>query len=363
MKIVRIRISHNSKHIMKNIFLSLIIFVSLFFIPINAYAQAERKEAVISEMDNGAVTIQIVEGNEKGKKYPVALFDDKQIGNQKIAVGDRVIVSFMNTPGVGRQAIIVDHVRRLPLLILTSLFIVIVLVVGRKKGILSLAAMIISFLIIGRLILPQILVGNDPVIISLIGAIFIIPTLFYISHGFNWKTTIAVAGTFLSLIVTGLLAVVFVHFTKLTGFAAEEATFIQAAGQNIDIRSLLLAGIIIGAMGVLDDITISQTSIVEKLIKANPKYKGRVLFAEAMDIGRDHIASLVNTLVLVYAGAALPLFVLFYSSNFTYSEVVNMELVATEIVRTLVSSIGIVLAVPLTTFIAVLNSEKLRVKS
>ena len=345
---------------MKKYFVFLFLIFSILLRPTATYAKDERMDAHITQLQDGNIMIQIDEGQKKNMEYPVALFDNKQIKNQNLQVGDAVIISFMKGPQGKEQAVIVDHVRRFPLLVLVALFIIIVLVIGRTKGILSIISMIISFLIIGRLILPQILLGNDPVIISLIGAIFIIPTLFYISHGFHWKTTIAVIGTFLSLIITGILAIVFVQFAKLTGFAAEEATFIQAAGQNIDIKSLLLAGIIIGAMGVLDDITISQTAIVEKLIKANPKYKGPELFREAMDVGRDHIASLVNTLVLVYAGAALPLFVLFYTSAYSYREVINMEIVATEIVRTLVSSIGIVLAVPITTVISVWYADKLK---
>lgn len=345
---------------MKKILTTLFLVIAVCSFPHTIHAQMDRLEAIIVDFHNTMITIRVEEGALKGKEYPVALFDNRQIGSQNLQEGDRVLISFMTSPQGEEQAVIVDHVRRAPLLILFLIFIATVLVIARKKGLLAIVAMVISFFIIGRFILPQILLGNDPVLISLMGALFIIPSLFYISHGFNTKTTIAVVSTFLTLIVTGVLAVVFVHFAKLTGFAAEEAIFIQAAGQNIDIQSLLLAGIIIGAMGVLDDITISQTSIVEKLIKANPKYTGRELFTEAMDIGRDHIASLVNTLVLVYAGAALPLFVLFYSSPFSYGEVVNMELVATEIVRTLVSSIGIVLAVPLTTLIATWYSARLR---
>lgn len=347
---------------MKHLLIVLLLLATTLSQPTNIMAQAEQVEAQILRLQGNNIIVTVQEGALKGREFPVALYDDKQIGNQDLRVGDRVIVSFMTSPQAGQQAIIVDHVRRIPLLVLSMLFIAVVLIIGRKKGILSLAAMVISFLIIGRLIIPQILIGNDPVLISLIGGMFIIPTLFYISHGFTWKTTLAVVGTFLSLILTGLLAIVFVQFTRLTGFAAEEATFIQATGQNVDIQSLLLAGIIIGAMGVLDDITISQTAIVEKLIKANPKYTKPELFREAMDVGRDHIASLVNTLVLVYAGAALPLFVLFYSSTYTYSQVINMELVATEIVRTLVASIGIVLAVPFTTLIATWQIDKLKEK-
>lgn len=347
---------------MKYIFVVLSLVCLLLLSPISVSAQMDRFEATIVQVYKQDITVKIESGPQKGKNFPVSLYDDRQLKSQNLRVGDGVLISFMTSQQYGTQVVIVDHIRKTPLLVLFLLFIAVVLIVGRKKGILSLCAMIISFLIIGRLIMPQILLGNNPVIISLIGSLFIIPSLFYIAHGFGTKTTIAVIGTFLSLIVTGLLAIFFVQFAKLTGFAAEEAIFIQATGQNVDIQSLLLAGIIIGAMGVLDDITISQTSLVEKLIRANPKYTKRQLFAEAMDVGRDHIASLVNTLILVYAGASLPLFVLFYSSSFSYSEVINMELVATEIVRTLVSSIGIVLAVPLTTIIATWQLDKLRDK-
>ena len=246
--------------------------IYLLLLPFPVQAQMERVEAKITRLQGNSISVLIKEGPQVGKEYLVALFDNKQIGSQNLEVGDEVIISFIQVQGGEQRAVIVDHVRRTPLIILAGLFFSAVLLVGRKKGILSLIAMMISFLIIGRLILPQILLGNNPVLVSLIGALFIIPTLFYISHGFNTKTTVAVVGTFLSLIVTGILAVIFVHITRLTGFAAEEATFIQASGQNVDIQSLLLAGIIIGAMGVLDDITISQTSIVEKLAKANPKY-------------------------------------------------------------------------------------------
>lgn len=347
---------------MKYIFVLFLLAGPLLLSPMRVSAQMDHFEATIVQVQDKDISVKIESGPQKGKIFPVSLYDDRQMKNQNLRVGDGVLVSFMTSQQYGTQVVIVDHIRRTALLILFVLFIAVVLVVGRKKGILSLFAMIISFLIIGRLIMPQILIGNNPVIISLIGSLFIIPSLFYIAHGFNTKTTIAVIGTFLSLMVTGFLAITFVKYAKLTGFAAEEAIFIQGTGQNVDIQSLLLAGIIIGAMGVLDDITISQTSIVEKLIRANPKYTPRQLFTEAMDVGRDHIASLVNTLILVYAGASLPLFVLFYSSAFSYGEVINMELIATEIVRTLVSSIGIVLAVPLTTLIATWQLDKLRDK-
>jgi uncharacterized membrane protein len=332
-----------------------VILALLFVFPYSVSAQDNSKlEATITSINNGKVQVQMEEGKNTGKKFPIGLFDENQIKTRKLQTGDRVLVQFVKGPGGADQVVIVDQVRKTPLLVLFAVFLFFVIAIGRLKGILSFIGMIFSFVVIGNFIIPQIMLGNDPLLISLLGSLFIIPLTFYIAHGIRTHTTIAVVGTFFALVLTGALAYFFVYFAKLTGYAAEEAVFIQALpGKNINLQSLLLAGILIGAMGVLDDITISQTSIVAKLIKANPKYTFWQVYKEAMDVGRDHIASLVNTLVLVYAGAALPLFVLFYNAQLGgYSEVVNMEIVATEIVRTLVSSIGIIAAVPITTLLA-----------
>jgi len=164
---------------------------------------------------------------------------------------------------------------------------------------------------------------------------------------------VAIAGTLISLIITGILANLFVSESRLTGFASEEASFLQAAKQGtINIQGLLLAGIIIGVLGVLDDITISQSAIVFQLKATKNKIQFGDLYTKAMNIGRDHISSMVNTLILVYAGAALPLLLLFIDNPHPFSEIVNYEIIADEIVRTLVGSIGLILAVPITTFIA-----------
>lgn len=309
----------------------------------------------IVELTENSLRVELLEGEQKGATYPILLFDDRQIENQGLRLGDEVLATFIKTPDGSSQLTITDHVRTPAMAVLFGLFILIVLVIGRRKGLLSFVAMGFSFVVIAQVVVPQILLGNNPLIISLLAAILIIPVSFYFSHGISRGTTIAVVSTFVTLGITGALALLFVWAAKLTGYAADEATYIEAhLGTAVSIQGLLLAGIVIGAMGVLDDITISQTSIVGKLRKANPKYTHWELFRESMDVGRDHIASLVNTLVLVYTGAALPLFVLFSSTQFgTAFQVLNMEIVATEIVRTLVASIGIVSAVPITTFMAV----------
>lgn len=184
--------------------------------------------------------------------------------------------------------------------------------------------MAFSFLIIFKFILPKILAGANPILIAILGSLLIIPVTFYLSHGLNRKTTLAIIGTITALILTGLLAGVFVNATKLTGFASEEAGFLQVAKQGqVNIKGLLLAGIIIGLLGILDDITISQSAIISQLKQSSPKLKSGELYKKAMEIGKDHIASMVNTLILVYTGAALPLLLLFINSPRPFSEVIN----------------------------------------
>lgn len=313
-------------------------------------------EATILDIAKGNVSLKINKGDLKGKTYKVKADTGKNVNYKK---GDNVIVSYSKA-GTGQENVyIIDYVRTKEILLLFFLFLALVFFIGRFKGIRSFLGMLFSFVIIGSFIIPNILLGNDPVLISLLGALFILPVSFYLSHGINKKTTIALVGTFISLAITGALSYFFVSYTRLTGFATEEASFLQLIqGVDVNITSLLLAGIIIGAMGVLDDITISQTAVVERLRIANEKYGSRELYKHAMEVGRDHIASLVNTLILVYMGASLPLFLLFYSSRMSYGIAMNNEIITTEIVRTLVSSIGIVLAVPITTFIASVYTKK-----
>jgi uncharacterized membrane protein len=239
------------------------------------------------------------------------------------------------------------------------IFAILALIVGGKWGITSILGMAFSFLIIFKFILPQIIKGSDPVLISIIGSFFIIPVTFYLSHGFNEKTHIAIAGTLISLFITGIFASIFVDFAKLTGFASEEAAFLNFEKQgSINIKGLLLSGIIIGTLGILDDITVSQSAIVYQLKSVNKRLKLRQLFNRAMKVGHDHVSSMVNTLVLVYTGASMPLLLLFINNPRPFTEVINYEIIADEIVRTLVGSAGLILAVPITTFLAAYFSSK-----
>ncbi len=307
---------------------------------------------VVDKPNTETAVIRVTDGVLKDKSYTIRLGGTNVIRQLDVQKGDKVVVSVSKDQSGAPVVYITDYQRGDVLIVLAALFLVTVLAISRMKGVRALIAMGFSFVILMRFILPQIVAGNNPVIISLLGALLIIPVSFYISHGLNRKTTVSLIGTFAALIITGILSYIFVMYGKITGFASEESMFLQAQGAAVDIRSALLAGILIAGMGILDDVTISQAAVVEKLHETNPSLGASALFKNAMDIGRDHISSLVNTLVLVYAGASLPLFLLFYITPLPYGMVINQEMIATEIIRTLVSSIGIILAVPVTTYIA-----------
>lgn len=297
-------------------------------------------------------TVTVTTGDLKGKELTVDIIPGTRTTGADYKEGDKVII--LQTQG-GNQTVtyIVDYVRTPVILVLAILFCFTVIFISGKNGLFSIAAMIYSFFIIGRFIVPNIIAGSEPVFIALMGGLMISPVTFYSSHGINWKTTVAIIGTAISLLLTGILAVVFVRMAQLTGAISDEAAFVQTLiNQDINLQSLLLAGIIIGSFGILDDITVSQASIVQKLLKTAKDTSFQSVFKNAMDVGKDHIASLVNTLVLVYAGASLPLFMLFYSSNLSYTTALSNEIVATEVIRTLVGSIGLVAAVPITTMLA-----------
>lgn len=297
--------------------------------------------------------IEVNKGSLKGKEIIIEVGDIPVVGQPKYEVGDKVIISYSKNFEGNDIFFITDYIRRQPLFWLFLIFVVLAIVIGQLRGASSLLGLAFSFLIIFLFILPQIYQGNDPILITIFGSLAIIPITFFLSHGFNRKTLIAMAGTFIALIIVGLLSQFFIGLAKLTGYASEEAAFLHLAkGGAINMRGILLAGIIIGALGVLDDITVSQAAIVQQLREANPKLKWKELYLRAMNVGRDHIASMINTLVLVYTGAALPLFLLFIDTPRPFAEVVNYQMIAEEIVRTLVGSIGLILAVPITTILA-----------
>ncbi len=337
------------------------ILVTLLYLinPTNLLASPESnfeaKVTKVLEEENSYQKLELVgqKGDYKGKTVIIENGLYESSSNVKYSVGDRVMVTEIILEGQDSFYTITDQIRHPALLYLSLIFVALVVLITGKWGILSILGMAYSFYVIFVFVLPMILKGYDAVLISVIGSAFIIPVTFSFSHGLNRKTANAMLGTFISMVVVGLLSFLFVNLSKLTGFAAEESSFLQyQLGELINLKGILLAGIIISSLGVMDDITVSQASVVEELRDANKKLSKWQLFTRSMKVGKDHIASMVNTLVLVYTGASLPLLLLFVNTPHPFLEIINYEIIAEEIVRTLVGSIGLVLAVPITSYIA-----------
>jgi uncharacterized membrane protein len=301
--------------------------------------------------------IEIIEGPYLGEKMNLNLGTNQFLPEDlHLRVGETILV--MINQRVDDQSTFVsfiDYERRGSLLWLFAAFVFVSVLISGWKGVRSLIGILFSLAIIIFFIIPQILAGKDPVFVSILGSFVFLSVSMYLVYGWTLKTHAAVAGILIALFITGLLAVFFIDFTRLTGFGDENAMFlVQQNAAQISLRGLLLAGMLIGALGVLDDLVISQASAVFELHSANTRLDLKFLYSRAMNIGRDHVAATVNTLVLAYAGASLPMLLLFSLNSGDYALLSNMSMVAEEIVRTLVGSIGLFLSVPITTFLACL---------
>lgn len=365
---------------MKNLVLgSLFLVLSVILLPSPALAQNQnlgasekRVEAVIAEIkeekdltDGGVerkyqkLELIVTSDEMKGERIVVENGLVPIITTVEYEKGDEVAVSITKDPEGKSVYFIADYIRRDALYILFGVFVGLALLVGGMRGAASLAGLTVSFAIIFFVVLPLILGGYNPVSVAVLGSLVIIPANFYLTHGWNKKTTSAVIGTLIALIITGIIANFFVNFGHLTGFTTDEATFLENTKRGgFEMTGLVLAGIIIGALGVLDDITIAQSSLVFQLRDTSERLGFWNTYKKAMDVGRDHIASMVNTLVLVYTGAAMPLLLIFIDNPKPLAELINYEMVAEEIIRTLVVSSGLILAVPIVTIIAVTLSDK-----
>ena len=266
--------------------------------------------------------------------------------------GQRVQLAVLEQPGQPPYYNIRDLERTRPMLLLVALFVLAVVAFGRWQGVRSLLGLGLSFLVIVGFVVPAILGGRSPVPVALVGAMAIMLVSLYLAHGTGRKTTAAVVGTALALGLTAALAAAFVGVAALTGLASEDALNASFAVGGLSLRGLLLAGIILGGLGVLDDVTVSQASLVFELRRADPAAGFGELVRGSLAVGRDHVAATVNTLFLAYVGASLPLLVLFVTSGDAFGTVATAEAVAVEVVRTLCGSVGLIAAVPLTTVLA-----------
>jgi uncharacterized membrane protein len=264
--------------------------------------------------------------------------------------GDKLMVTVTTLPTGEISAQFTDFYRTDSLALLFAIFVLASVLISGWKGVRSILGILLSLAVIVLIILPGIQAGKDPLMTSIFGAFLFMAFSLYLVYGWTVKTHAAVLGSLAALAITGILAYIFVNQTRLTGYGDENMFYIsQLTGNTLNVRSLLLAGILIGTLGVLDDLVISQASAVFELFRANPAQTFKELFGSAMHIGQDHIAATVNTLVLAYAGASLPMLLLFSYSNVNFAMALNLEFIAEEIVRTMVGSLGLFAAVPITT--------------
>jgi len=300
--------------------------------------------------------VNILEGKDKGKIVTIGYTSDPTLGTiQRINEGDTVIVDSKPDP-TGKVSYFIYEIYRVnTLLWLLGGFILLILLVTGKKGIGALLGLAVSILIISLYIIPHLILGENPLLICLIGGCMILLFTTYIAHGVSTKTTVAIIGTALSLLLTVFLAEFSTNFMHILGLGNQDLYDLQiGTAQKINPQGLLLGSILIGTLGALNDITTTQAITIFTLAKENPKQHISHLFFKSMYIGREHIASLINTLVLAYAGTSLGIFIFFAlnPAKLPLWLILNDETTMEEIIRTLVGSAGLILAVPITTFIA-----------
>ncbi len=298
--------------------------------------------------------VELLEGQYQGIPMDID-YGKRQVRNDlnRFTPGDEVFVTLGKNQAGELTAYYVDYVRTNALLVLLGVFVAAILLMGRWKGLGSLLALAFSMAVIVGYVIPHILAGEDPLRVSLIGSSILLGVTLYLTYGWNLKTHASVLSMMVALLLTGLLSVFFVSLTRLNGLGDENAMFLmQFSPVRINLHGLMLGGMIIGALGVLDDLVTSQSAAVFEIYDTNPTLGFRRIFEKSMRIGRDHVAATVNTLVLAYTGASLPLLLLFTLGNGNYGFLLNVEFMAEEVVRTLVGSLGLMAAVPIASLVA-----------
>jgi uncharacterized membrane protein len=307
-------------------------------------------DMITGSRESAIITVEVTSGPDRGRTITI---DQQLEGLPPIETGARVrLFPAGGLDDAATDYYIGDFQRGGALWLLLAVFVGMVLAVSRWYGARALLGLAISLLIIVQFVVPAILAGRNPSMVALVGALAVMLVTLYLAHGVSIQTTSAVVGTAIALGATILLGTWFIDRAALTGFASDEAAFARFAVETLDLRGLVLAGLIIAALGVLDDVTVSQASTVFTLHDTDPTLSLRQVVSSAMRVGRDHIAATVNTLFLAYAGASLALLILFSTSGQPLEEILTSEVVAEELVKTLVGSLGLILAVPTTTVLA-----------
>ncbi|RVW01311.1 YibE/F family protein [Rhodococcus xishaensis] len=275
-------------------------------------------------------------------------------GQPNLRVGDHIRL-VRQTDATGTPAYSFnDYSRGLPLTLVVAVFVVAIVAVARWRGLRALLGLGFAFGVLLVFTLPALLDGKPAIPVALVSGAAILYVVLYLAHGVNLRTSSALLGTLASMLVAAVLSTAAIGMTHLTGLSEEQNVNVQAYIQQVSITGLLLAGFIIGSLGVLNDVTITQASAAFEIASMDESASRRTIFAAAMRVGRDHIASTVYTLVLAYAGGALPLLLLFSASGDSVRDVLTGDAVAIEVARSAVGGTALALSVPLTTAIAVL---------
>ena len=342
-------------------------------VPQQKYHQAkvievlEEKEEFISDdyiLKTQILSIEITNGDKKGD---TAIIENEGIASldrfRQLKEGDKIVVveNISNEEG---KYFFYDYNRFSPLIIILIIFALFVIYIGRKRGLGALLGLCFSIFILFYFIIPQIITGANPIYITLLGAFLIATGSLFLSHGFNRRTVLTWLSTITTLFVAIGLSTLLIDYLSLFGMGSEEAVYLSIGEySSINLKGLLLSAMVIGTLGVLDDVTATQTAIVWELKKTNFNLKWRELYSKSLVVGREHIASLVNTLALAYAGAALPLFILLYTNEFVpFWLKVNSEPIAEEIVRTVLGSTALILAVPISSLFAAYFISRMKMK-
>jgi len=351
----------------------LFLLISLIFTPKVVFANCEDLEKYKGKVTNLeevscegvedgkciSYSVEILEGDLRGEKIDIQPMATA-FGHSKYSIGDKVYIS--GICGLGDEIIwgIENYSRESSIFFLLLAFVLIVFLVSGVKGLGSILGLVMSFFVIYSIMIPLSIQTGNVLLCGIFSVPLVLVISIYLSHGFNKKSTIALACTLIGLLIIGILSAIFIASTKLTGFGNEEVyMLLSQIGGNISVKGILFVSILVSGIGILDDVTVSQVGTVIELAKANPKMGTYELYKSSMNIGKDHISSMVNTLFIAYAGSSLSMIMLMNANGASWYEIINGEFFAEEIVRAVVSSMGLVLVVPITAYIASLFTREL----
>jgi uncharacterized membrane protein len=292
----------------------------------------------------GDVRVRLTSGKDSGRQITSGIPFGP--GAPQVAPGDSVVLVYLPDVDPASAYHIVDQQRSTSLWTLTAAFALAVIAFGRWRGLSALAGLALTFAVLLMFIVPAILAGESPLLVAIAGSAAIMLSVLFLTHGINLPTAVAVMGTLVSLVLTGVLGALFSAAAHLTGVSSDDTTFVSTTFAGVNMQGLLLAGIVIGSLGVLDDVAVTQSVTVTELAAANPAYRFRELYRAATRVGRAHIASVINTIILAYAGASLPVLILIAAANQPLGQLLTSQQIAEELVRSGVGTLGLIAAVP-----------------